>query len=54
MFVKHGDGKIMNVLEDVALTEEQKKSIKDKSDQLAKQAETTIIDTSAEQKKSEN
>lgn len=55
-FIKHGDGKIVTVLEDTAaLTDEQKKSIKDKNDQndqTIKQSETT--DTSVEQKKSGN
>ncbi len=28
MFIKHGDGKIVNIIKDDQLTEEQKKSIK--------------------------
>jgi len=53
MFIKHGDGKIVTVLEDTAaLTDEQKKSIKDKNDQTIKQSD--VADTSVIQKKLEN
>lgn len=29
MFIKHGDGKIVNVIDEEKLTEEQKKSVKE-------------------------
>ncbi len=52
-FIKHGDGKIVSVLKEDALTEDQKQSIKDKSDQTTiKQSETA--EQSVEQKKSGN
>ena len=36
MFVKHGDGKIVHVLEEEELTDEQKKAMKDLSKQQIK------------------
>lgn len=39
MFIKHGDGKIMTVLEDGELTEAQKKTAKDLSKQMVKQSD---------------
>jgi hypothetical protein len=44
MFIKHGDGKILSVVETDELTEDQKKSAKSLSEQTVKQsqeAETT-------------
>jgi hypothetical protein len=41
MFVKHGDGKIVDVLEEEELTEEQKKSAKNFNKQVVKQSEQT-------------
>lgn len=37
MFIKHGDGKIVTVLEEDKMTEEQKKAVKD-SKQIQKQS----------------
>jgi hypothetical protein len=39
MFIKHGDGKIMTVLEEEELTEDQKKAAKDLSKQMVKQSD---------------
>lgn len=36
MFVKHGDGKIVSVLDEEELTDEQKKALKDLSDEVVK------------------
>lgn len=38
MFIKHGDGKIVSVLDEENLTEEQKKAVKDSSKQTIKQS----------------
>jgi hypothetical protein len=38
-FIKHGDGKIIDVLDENALTDEQKKSVKKMSGQLVKQSD---------------
>lgn len=39
-FIKHGDGKIVDVLDESALTDEQKKSVAKKvSEQLVKQSD---------------
>jgi hypothetical protein len=38
-FIKHGDGKIIDVLDENDLTEEQKKSVKKMSGQLVKQSD---------------
>jgi hypothetical protein len=37
-FLKTGDGKIINVLDDKNMTEEQKKALKDSSKQISKQS----------------
>lgn len=47
MFVKHGDGKIVTVLDEEDLTEEQKKAVKE-SRQMVKQSDQT--DTSETKK----
>lgn len=39
MFIKHGDGKILSVVETDELTEEQKKTSKALSDQTVKQSQ---------------
>jgi len=39
MFIKHGDGKIVSVIEEDDLTEIQKKSVKDLSEQKLKLSE---------------
>jgi hypothetical protein len=36
MFIKHGDGKIVSVIDEDELTEKQKKSVKDLSNQSVK------------------
>lgn len=36
MFIKHGDGKIVSVLEEEELTEQQKKAVKDLSNKVVK------------------
>lgn len=47
MFIKHGDGKITNVLDEEQLTDEQKKSVK-----KAVKSTNTQTDTSSIEKKS--
>lgn len=37
-FIKTGDGKILDVLDDQNMTEEQKKALKDSSKQIKKQS----------------
>lgn len=49
MFIKHGDGKILNVVNSEELTEEQKKAVKDVSKKLVKQSDEL---TDSSQKKS--
>lgn len=39
MFIKHGDGKILNVVDGDALTEEQKNAVKKVSKELVKQSD---------------
>lgn len=39
MFIKHGDGKIVTVLDEDELTEEQKKAVHDASKKLVKQSD---------------
>ncbi len=39
MFIKHGDGKILNVVDGEELTEDQKKAVKDRSKELVKQSD---------------
>jgi hypothetical protein len=50
MFIKHGDGKIMTVLDEEELTEQQKQSVNDLSKKLTKQSEDDSADTSIEKK----
>lgn len=38
MFIKHGDGKIVTVLDEENMTEEQKKAVNDSSKQINKQS----------------
>lgn len=49
MFIKHGIGKILSVVEDDDMNEQQKKAIKDLSKKVIKQSEDT---DSSEMKKS--
>jgi len=49
-FVKHGDGKIVTVLDEEELTADQKKAAKDLSSKTNKQSDAT--DPSSEVKKS--
>lgn len=49
MFIKRGDGKILSVVEDDDMTEQQKKAAKDLSKKVIKQSEDT---DSSEVKKS--
>jgi hypothetical protein len=49
MFIKHGDGKIMTVIEENELTDDQKKTSKDLSKQMVKQSDQGT-DTSLEKK----
>ena len=39
MFIKHGDGKILNVVDGEELTDAQKKAVKDHSKELVKQSD---------------
>jgi hypothetical protein len=48
-FVKHGDGKIVDVLDENALTEEQKQAVKKMSKEFVKKSDET---TDSSQKKS--
>ncbi len=41
MFIKHGDGKIISVVEDEGMTEQQKKAARDLSNKVVKQSEET-------------
>jgi len=47
MFVKHGDGKIVSVLDEEELTDEQKKALKDLSNGVVKTSESKSEDKSA-------
>ncbi len=40
-FIKTGDGKIINVLEEGQLTEKQKKAVKDMSNEMIKQSSSS-------------
>lgn len=40
-FIKHGDGKIVDVLDESDLTAEQKQAVKKMSEQLVKQSDET-------------
>lgn len=53
MFIKHGDGKILSVVETEEMTEEQKKSAKHLSKQTVKQSDTNT-DTSEVKKSGSN
>ena len=48
-FIKHGDGKILNVVDGEELTEDQKKAVKNRSKELVKQSDES---TDSSQKKS--
>jgi hypothetical protein len=52
MFIKHGDGKIVGILDEENLTEEQKKSVKSQAKQTTKPANATTTDASSEEKNS--
>lgn len=52
MFVKHGDGKIVSVIDEEELSDEQKKASKDLSKQVVKQSDTT--DTSERRSQGDN
>jgi len=41
MFIKHADGKIVNILEEKQLTDEQKKSVKEAATQSNDQTDTS-------------
>lgn len=41
MFIKRGEGKILSVVEDEEMTEQQKKAARDLSKQVVKQSEET-------------
>lgn len=45
-FIKHGDGKILSVVETEELTEEQKLAVKKMSEQVVKQSDDATTDTS--------
>lgn len=47
-FIKHGDGKIMTVVKEDELTEQQKKLVDDRTD--VKQSESSETDASIEKK----
>lgn len=49
MFIKHGDGKILNVVDGEELTDAQKKAVKDRSNELVKQSDES---TDSSKKKS--
>ena len=49
MFIKHGDGKILDIVDGEALTEEQKKAVKQVSKQIVKQSDDET-DASAKKK----
>lgn len=51
MFIKHGDGKILNVVDGEELTDAQKKAVKDRSKELVKQSDES---TDSSKKKSES
>jgi hypothetical protein len=49
-FIKHGDGKIVDVLDETELTDDQKKAVKQMSKELVKQSDEST--DSSKQKKS--
>lgn len=52
MFIKHGDGKIMSVIEEEELTDAQKKAAKDLSKVVVKQSDANTEADASETKKS--
>jgi len=48
MFIKHGDGKIMTVIDEEELTDKQKKAVDDLSKKLVKQSYNDRADSSTE------
>ncbi len=46
MFIKHGDGKILNVVDGDTLTEEQKNAVKKVSKEFVKQSDDESTDSS--------
>ncbi len=52
MFIKHGDGKIVSVLDEEELTDAQKKAAKDLSKVVVKQSDATANTDTSETKKS--
>ena len=51
-FIKHGDGKIVSVIDEEELTVEQKKAAKDLSKKVVKQSDTVTTDASETVKQS--
>lgn len=49
MFIKHGDGKILNVVDGDALTEEQKNAVKKVSKELVKQSDEADVSSKKKQ-----
>ena len=52
MFIKHGDGKIVSVLDEEELTDAQKKAAKDLSKVVVKQSDANVDTDASEMKKS--
>lgn len=50
MFIKHGDGKIMTVIDEEELTDQQKKSVNDLSKKIKKQSDDNDTDSLIEKK----
>jgi hypothetical protein len=48
MFVKHGDGKIVSVIEEEELTQKQKKAVEDLSKKTVKNSKTDLSSDSEE------
>ncbi len=49
MFIKHGDGKILDVVDGESLTEEQKKAVKQVSKQLVKESDENDVSSKKKQ-----
>lgn len=49
MFIKHGDGKILDVVDGDTLTEEQKKAVKQVSKQLVKESDENDVSSKKKQ-----
>ena len=49
-FIKHGDGKIVDVLDETELTDDQKKAVKQMSKELVKQSDESSTDSSKQKK----